>query len=390
MTFGLGLIWSSVSIKFLSLPLLLFLVLTPLTSPNWKRHHWLYAAVAATIGALKYEVWWDQPIIGRQFQGGLRIPEIDWLPLASGWSKLSELHRMGMSEGKFEQLVFALVLIFPFASYKRKWRVFLLGVCSVLILSVSAFVLEDRIRTRLLAPASFGVVVLLSACAGNLFKALRASKWWLVPISIFLLLDTWSFLYSFGERQHQWGLNEHHSIPEPPDPWSRQYISNPSIFKDISLYGGAEARHVIAQYRSKASRIYSMRLRDEREQSLFAYALLQNIGFERLDPTICCTSASLKCAKSILQQAQLSGSLTLLPLPNGPWRRVHKNEVSWNELLLSAAESIDTAELSSSWMILPPTGTQSAPPCLEDKPSKTKKIKPRFRPAQNKKLKARE
>ena len=386
MAFGLGIIWTSISVKFLSAPLMLFIALTPLTSKNWKGHHWAYTPLFILAAALKYDLWWGQPIIGREFQGGLRVPEIDWLPLASGWSKLSELHRMGMSEGKFEQLIFGLALLFPFTSFQRKWRIFILSLCSVIVLCVSAFVLEDRIRIRLLAPASFGVVAVLGACAGNVFQNLKASKWWLLPISSVLLLDTWSFLYSFGERQHQWGLNEAHSIPKPPQPWSEQYVSNPSIFKDISLYGGAEAHQIIAQSSSTTRRVYSMRIRDEREDSLHTYAMFYDKSFDVLDPTKCCSSASSKCARAILLQAQQSGSLTLLPLKNGPWRRVHKNEVTWNDLLLEAGSSIEAAEYSKSWLILPPTATDGAPPCLRQ--GNQKKI--RVRPSQKQRLRVKE
>ena len=364
MLIGGALIWIGFSVKFLAAPLFLFVCLTPLTASSLKDHHWLYLSLCAIGAGLNYDLWWNRPIIGLTFQGGLRIPEIDWLPVASGWSKLIELHNMGMSEGKFEQLALALAAIFPFVKYKKKWRIFLLGLCSVIILCVCAFVLEDRIRMRLLAPASFGLVVVLSASAGKIFQNFRLSKWWLLPISIFLLLDTWSFLYSFGERQQKWSLNDPHSFPKPPKPWSEQYTDNISIFKDISLYGGAGAHQIIAEHKNSANRIYSMRLRDEREESLYTYAMLQGLDFERINPTVCCSTADFKCARSVLTQAQQSGALTLLPLKKAPWLRVHKNEARWYDLLLKAGKSLDQMQERDSWLVLPPTGTSGPPPCL--------------------------
>ena len=46
----------------------------------------------------------------KTLQGGLRIPEVDWLPISMGWFKLKMLYALGQPQGKFDQFLIGAVI----------------------------------------------------------------------------------------------------------------------------------------------------------------------------------------------------------------------------------------------------------------------------------------
>ena len=118
------------------------------------------------------------------------------------------------------------------------------SICASLVLVVSAFVLEDRLGTRLLVPASFGVLVILA----SLF---RTWTLFLPVVVVGLGLEMWAFVDQFQDRRAQWGNAQRLNIPRAPSLWRSQYPENSTIFKGLSLYGGVQAREEIEEYFNK-------------------------------------------------------------------------------------------------------------------------------------------
>ena len=105
----------------------------------------------------------------KTLQGGLRIPEVDWLPISMGWFKLKMLYALGQPQGKFDQFLIGAVISSIFISFTdKKYRILLLTIASSLVLCVSAFILEDRLRIRLLTPASLGVMTVVGCGIGEI------------------------------------------------------------------------------------------------------------------------------------------------------------------------------------------------------------------------------
>ena len=285
-----------------------------------------------------------------RLQGGLRIPEVDWLPIAMGWDRLRGMPAMGMPEGKWDQLVMLCVLAGVVC--RGTWGFRTLGsICASLVLVVSAFVLEDRLGTRLLVPASFGVLVILA----SLFR-----KWtfFLPVVVVGLGLEMWAFVDQFQDRRAQWSNAQRLNIPRAPSLWRTQYPENPTIFKGLSLYGGVQAREQIEE--SSSSMVYSMRLRDGRENSLFVYAHLSGKDTRTLDVQHCCRrSADEKCAKEVIDAIAQKGGLVLIPTVVENWERVYTNETRWNRALLKAVQTQKSYKSMSSWDVLDGFETQA-------------------------------
>jgi len=288
-----------------------------------------------------------------QLQGGLRIPEVDWLPIAMGWDRLRNMPLIGMPEGKWDQLIGLCVLGVIFG--KRKWYVRIPpAVISIVILVVTAFILEDRLGTRLLVPASFGVLILLP----SLFQ-----RWpkLIAIVVVGLFLDFWAFVDQFQERRTAWAQSDALSIPSAPALWRSQYLENQTIFKGLSLYGAARAKEIIAQ---SNARVFSMRLRDGRENSLFVYAHGAGNSSQTLDLQVCCSSGA-GCAQRIVSSIAAKGGMIIVPTEIEGWERVHRNERRWNRELLTALRAQPSVNEEKNWVWLDGRQTSStvAWPC---------------------------
>ena len=329
----------ALSFKLITVPILLCVLMAPVVVRSWKKHH--FFLVVAFINMLIFV--FPKFSSGGRLQGGLRVPEVDWLPIAMGWDRVRGMPAMGMPEGKWDQLI-GLCILSGILS-RGTWGGRLFGsICASLVLVVSAFVLEDRLGTRLLVPASFGVLMILPA----LFR-----KWtWILPIVVCGLgIELWTFVDQFQDRRAQWAETERFSIPQAPLLWRSQYPENSTIFKGLSLYGGAQARAEIEK--SPAPMIYSMRLRDGRENSIFVYARLSGKETRTLDVQHCCLrSADEQCAKEIVSDIQKKGGMILIPTVVQNWDRVYSNERRWNRALLSAMKKQERFQSLSSWGVL--------------------------------------
>lgn len=359
MPLGGVLLHVALSFKLMTAPILLCVLLSPTAVRDWNKWHVpLLVMLLATLAFVLPEFSSDGSL-----QGGLRIPEVDWLPVAMGWDRLRGMPAMGMPEGKWDQLI--LLCVLAGAVVRGKWGFRTLGsICASLVLVVSAFVLEDRLGTRLLAPASFGVLVILP----SLFR-----KWvYFLPVVVGGLgLEMWAFLDQFQERRASWANTEALTIPRAPSLWRAQYPENPTIFKGLSLYGAAQARAEIEK--SPAPMVYSMRLRDGRENSLFVYARLVGKETRTLDVNRCCARNSDKlCAKKIITELAEKGALVLIPTRVENWDRVYSNETRWNRALLKEVETQLSYKSLSSWNVLEGfSGTQDQKwPCTPQQGNK--------------------
>ena len=325
--------------KLITAPILLCILLAPVAVRDWNR--WHVPLIGMLLAVLIFVV--PEFSSDGQLQGGLRIPEVDWLPVAMGWDRLRGMPAMGMPEGKWDQLI--LLCILAGCVCRGKWGFRTLGsICASLVLVVSAFVLEDRLGTRLLVPAAFGVLVILP----SLFR-----KWaYLLPIVVCGLgLEMWAFVDQFQERRAFWANTQALNIPRAPALWRAQYPENSTIFKGLSLYGAAQARDEITQ--SSSSMVYSMRLRDGRENSLFVYAALEGKDTRTLDVQHCCTrSADEKCAKDVVAAIAKKGGLILVPTVVEKWERVYANETRWNRALIKAVQTQKSYKSMSSWDVV--------------------------------------
>ena len=211
--FGTGLIWlafrhpkwgwlglipaglllsKGVELKLLVAPVLLCALLAPFAIQ--KKHKMLAVVALFSIAAVGFA--FPQISSDGQLQGGLRIPEVDWLPIAMGWDRLQNMSNIGMPEGKWDQLI-VLCVVGTIVGLRAWYVRFFPAIVAILILVVTAFILEDRLSTRLLFPAAFGVLVLLP----SLF--LRWPKI-IVVIVLGMFLDFWAFVDQWQERRVEW------------------------------------------------------------------------------------------------------------------------------------------------------------------------------------------
>lgn len=328
---------TAISLKLMVAPVVLCTLLAPFCVRTWHKMHWVLVL------GMMYTVQQALPPLSADgtLQGGLRIPEVDWLPIAMGWDRLRGLPAMGMPEGKWDQLIFITVLgaiIVPL-----RYGIRLLGVIiAALILIVSAFVLEDRLNTRLLTPASFAVLAMLPV----LFR-----RWYaLLPFVVAGMgMELWAFVDQFQTSRHNWAKTHLMPIPAAPYLWKSQYIENQTIFKGLSLYGAANARKIIEL--STASIVFSMRLRDGRENSLFVYASMKGKETQTLDIQTCCgRMAESMCAEKIVSSIVENGGLIVIPSVVESWERVYTNEQRWNKALLSTLTKYNEVRMDDSWV----------------------------------------
>jgi hypothetical protein len=355
--FGAGLIWASfrypiwgcflllpagmlltkaISMKLMAAPILLCSLLAVF---NVQKLRWAHLLPFILILGVVYGALPEFSSDG-SLQGGLRIPEVDWLPVAMGWDRLRTMPAMGMPEGKWDQLIGLCLLGGIFV--RGQYGIRLLGIIlAVLVLVVSAFVLEDRLGTRLLVPASFAVLVFLP----TVFRKFS----WLLPIVVVGLgLEMWAFVDQFQERRALWAKSKMLPIPTAPRLWRSQYPENPTIFKGLSLYGGGTARSIIEE--SSSSMMYSMRLRDGREKSLFVYAEFAGKKGRTLDVSSCCVrSVDDSCARQVVSSILSKGGMLIVPTVVEGWERVYSNEQRWNKALLKAMRQQEITQEDESW-----------------------------------------
>ena len=342
---------TAASIKFLSLPAICFLPMAILTVDKWKKHHLFY------VSALLLVIYSCFPDMNGSttLQGGLRIPEVDWLPISMGWFKLKMLYALGQPQGKFDQFLIGAVISSIFISFTdKKYRILLLTIASSLVLCVSAFILEDRLRIRLLTPASLGVMTVVGCGIGEIItsKRLWIGGW---IIALFLCVDNFAFLHHFSKYRSQWAGYTDTTIPVP-DMWQNQYRENNTFFRGTSMYGSISARRTIqsqfASYEPNTSVLYTMRLRDERESNLLVYSRLEKQQAQTLNIHQCCQSRGGNfsvCAQNLIQHIESTGGLLVVP-QKGPWLRIHANEKNWRTQLSKAMKMSQNFFEDDYWM----------------------------------------
>ncbi len=337
----------AMAVKFLAFPTICFLPMAICTIRNWSKLQFLHLMF------LTFAIYLCLPQMNGSttLQGGLRIPEVDWLPIHMGWFKLKMLYAQGQGHAKFDQLLIGAVVSSLFL-YRQQKLLPLLTIASCLVLCVSAFVLEDRIRVRLLTPASIGV---LSVTGWGLGHALTSKfgRYITGVVVFFLLMDNWAYLHHISKSQSSWTGSEDHTIAAP-SLWQNQFVENQTLFKDQSLYGSVSARKLIREglKNQNSSAIYTMRLRDERESSLLVYAWLEGHQGQVLDIHKCCQGYGGQfdlCSKRIVQHVEQHGGFLILP-QKGLWLRIHNNEKNWKTKLEKAMRQNDSFLENKYWM----------------------------------------
>ncbi|MEC7985954.1 MAG: hypothetical protein VX278_12380, partial [Myxococcota bacterium] len=232
MILGGYLLSHALTLKIFAAPMLLYAALSPLCIRRWHPSLWL--TIPIWLLSLSIAV----PDLGGEgdLRGGLRIPEVDWLPLAAGWYRLSRMMYLGMPEGKFDQILMVSFVVVILCRHRWKTRVPMVIVSGAILL-VSTFILEEHLRTRLIAPAVFGSLLLLAVSI--------SIRRWLRPLGLLILfgffLELWTFVDLFAERRTQWAGAKEDPFPNAPLLWRSQYIENPILFKDLTLYGAVDA-----------------------------------------------------------------------------------------------------------------------------------------------------
>ena len=137
--------------------------------------------------------------------------------------------------------------------------------------------------------------------------------------------------------------------------------------RDLSMYGAVE---LVQRFKSGEG-IASMRLRDARDRSVMAYALLYGQKHVILDPGICCKGKPVDeiCAMRIVRQVSQSGLTLSLPTNIEGIERIYPNERRWRELLQNAAQQtllLDNGEFW--WNYLPLSDSETIPCQKEQRP----------------------
>ena len=326
----------ALSLKLLVAPVWIGAALAPVAIQKFQKKHVLLLLCCGLTMYLSF------PNIGGdgQLQGGLRIPELDWLPIAMGWDRLQRLPSMGMPEGKWDQLI----MLCAFGAFwvRRRRLLFVpIVVLSCLVLVVSAFILEQRLGTRLLAPASFAVLVMIT-------PTLIRFRWLSGIICAAFFIELWAFVDQLQERRVMWAQAQALPVPAAPTLWKSQYPENPTIFKGLSFYGAVRAREIITQGMGP---VYIMRLRDGRETGPLVYSILAGREARVLDTKACCGKyATASCAKQLVSKIVDKGGMVILPTLSDSWERIYKNEKRWNTHLLQALKMEEQVQVEKNWV----------------------------------------
>ena len=349
----------AITIKFLAIPVLCFIPMALCTIRKWTYWHVFHVVM------LGFVLFFCFPKMNGSttLQGNLRIPEVDWLPISMGWFKLNMLYALGQPYGKLDQFVIGavvtVIVVTLFQKNETKPQIILLTLTSSLVLCVSAFVLEDRIQIRLLAPASLGIITVAGYGIGIVMQSKRMSFLCLGLIIPFLLLmDNWGYVHHYSQLRSQWTGSISRSI-SAPQIWQSQYKANNTLFKSTSLYGSIAIRNTLQKHLSQTSStnsvvLYTMRLRDGREANLEIYSYLEGHLSQVLDIQKCCPIAigNLEvCANRIVQHVETYGGFLVVP-KGGPWHRVHHNEQNWKGYLQKSIQQSPSVLEDSYWMWL--------------------------------------
>ncbi|MEC7987132.1 MAG: hypothetical protein VX278_18330, partial [Myxococcota bacterium] len=143
-----------------------------------------------------------------------------------------------------------------------------------------------------------------------------------------------------------------------------QYIENPILFKDLTLYGAVDARKII---RGSLGEVYSMRLRDGRENSLFSYASLERRESYVLDPKRCCVDVERNCAQVVIERFKGRGGLIVLPTKIDNWERIHDGEKRWWEQLVKELLKQENVQRNDNWIWLEEDLDWGVEPCQKKK-----------------------
>jgi hypothetical protein len=357
---GVTLFPFSVQAKEISLPALCFVTLVVLNIPRKNKYSWLFFMVLVPV--ILYSTYWAYAWFWPTKKSLLtERPDIHFRSLQQGWIRIFEFHTRGLPEGKFEQLSL-LSLIAPlglfFTPYKRSaLRYIGVSLIGIIVLGMTAYLLQQRSRPRYLAIAGFPMLLGI----GVTIAKYRLHRIFISGIILFLLLDTWGFLYSWSAFRKEMVNSETSKLYTPPYLWTWQYKNMPDIpHRDLSMYGASE----LVRRFERGEGIASMRLRDARDRSVMAYALLYGQKHVILDPGICCKGKPVDeiCAMQVVRQVSQSGLTLSLPTNIDDIERIYKNEKRWRDLLQSAAQQtllLDNGELW--WNYLPLANSEEMP-----------------------------
>ena len=167
-------------------------------------------------------------------------------------------------------------------------------------------------------------------------------------------MDNWAYVHHYSKTRSYWTGARDNSIAAP-HVWQAQYKINNTFFKSTSLYGGIAIRKTLQEVSSKHPVVlYTMRLRDGRENNLLLYGLLEGLPSQVLDIQKCCPISIgniENCAVRIVQHIEKYGGFLVVP-KGGPWNRIHHNEENWKGYLQKSIQKSSSFEEDSYWMWL--------------------------------------
>ena len=130
------------------------------------------------------------------------------------------------------------------------------------------------------------------------------------------------------------------------------------------MYGAVE---LVRRFKNGEG-IASMRLRDARDRSVMAYALLYGQKHVILDPGVCCKGKPVDeiCAMKIVRQVSRSGLTLSLPTNIEGIERIYPNEKRWRELLQDSAQQTLLLDNGEFWWNYLPLSDSEEPPCQKE------------------------
>ncbi len=359
---GLVLLPIAVKSKELALPVLSALLLLPLA---FKRPKWSWSlGLPLFIYTAYWAYAWFWP---EQTTRLTERPAIHLRGLSQGWQRLLMLYERGLPEGKFDQLTGAALFLGAIGLSKKSWRPLLLAVGGMVMLGLTSYLLEQRTRPRYLAPAAFLSLISLGIASSRL-----AINRLLLPfICCSLLLDSWGFFWSWGEKREEMVGTDPTLLPTPPYYYRQQYQQMPElVLRDLSLTGGAELAHRLRS----GEPIATMRLRDARERSIMAYSALYKTDHLILDPGKCCAGQPVdeRCADRVVTMLFRAGYTLSLPTIIEGVERIYPRELRWRKLLLESAKSRTNEKNGVFWSYYTGTSQGGHAPCQSEVPQHLK------------------
>ena len=362
---GVTLFPFAIQAKEMALPALCFVALLLFNIPPKRKLTWIFVLVFIPI--ILYSAYWSYAWFWPTKKSLLvERPDLHLRSLQQGWMRILEFHTRGLPEGKFEQLSLLSILLSGglfFTTHKKSALQYMgISLLGILVLGITAYLLQQRSRPRYLAIAGFPMLLGIGLSIGK-YRMHR----FLGPIIIsFILLDSWGFLYSWSKFREGMVNSESAKLHRPPSPWVIHYKNMPDIpHRDLTMYGGVE---LVRRFQNGEG-IASMRLRDARDRSVMAYALLYGQKHVILDPGICCKGKPVDeiCAIKIVRQVSQSGLTLSLPTNIDGIERIYPNEKRWRELLQDAAQQTLLVDNGEFWWNYLPLSDSESPPCQKEK-----------------------